>query len=113
MRVRNFVRDVRAARLGFWGTGLLLSVLLSPGSLSVAGGGHLQFLQQANSPTAASSNSEQNAKATAADPEQSTSDRYQLSPERAKQARDYSRTLYSLYFVRVFVGIALLILMLQ
>src|SRR5579885_2272655 len=36
-----------------------------------------------------------------------------LSPERARRARRYSRTLYSLYFIRVLMGFAFLLLILR
>lgn len=78
--------------------------------LAPARAGSMFSVQAAQSPPSAGSSQ---AKASPSVSEEPARDHFELSPERARQARSYSRTLYALYFVRVFAGFVILVVLLR
>jgi len=107
---------VRAGLIGWRlcrSAGLLALIAIVCTCGRAEGNGSRSSSQNTTGTAVSASQNSGNTSAVASPEEHSSTGRYVLSPERARRARRYSRTLYSLYFIRVLMGFAFLLLILR
>ncbi len=97
----------------WYGAGLLALIAIVCTCGLAEGNGARRASQNTTGTSVSASQNSGKTPAAASTEERASAGRYVLSPERARRARQYSRTLYSLYFVRVLMDFALLLLILR